>query len=51
MKTFIAALTLLLALASGISMIAMAFRADFREMAADNGEDRTRWELSRPNSE
>jgi len=51
MKTFITALTLVLALASGMSMIAMAFRADFRELAADNGGDRTTWELSRPNSE
>ena len=51
MKTFITALTLVLALASGMSMITMAFRADFRELAADNGGDRTTWELSRPNSE
>jgi len=51
MKTFITALTLVLALASGMSMIAMAFRADFRELAADNGGDRTTWELSPPNSE
>jgi hypothetical protein len=49
MKTFITALMLSVALASGISMIAMAFRADFRELAADNGGDRTTWELSRPN--
>jgi len=51
MKTFITRLTLVLALASGMSMIAMAFRADFRELAADNGGDRTTWELSPPNSE
>ena len=50
MKTFIA-LTLLLAFASGISMIALAFRADFRQLVADNGADGTTWELSRPNSE
>jgi len=50
MKTFIA-LTLLLAFASAISMIALAFRGDFRQLAADNGGDRTPWELSRPNSE
>ena len=46
MKTFIA-LTLLLAFASGISMIALAFRADFRQLAADNGGDRTVGELFR----
>ena len=51
METFITALTLLLALASGISMIAMAFRADFRQLASDSDGDRTTWELSRPNSE
>jgi hypothetical protein len=49
MKTLIA-LTLLLAFASGISMIALAFRGDFRQLAADNGADRTTWEMSRPNS-
>jgi hypothetical protein len=48
MKTFITALTLSLALASGISMVALAFRGDFRQLAADNGAT---WELSRPNSE
>jgi hypothetical protein len=51
MKTFITALTLLLALAGGISMIAMAFRADFQQLASDNDRDRTTWKLSRPNSE
>jgi len=51
MKTFITALTLLLALASGVCMIAMAFRADFRQLASDNDRDRTTWELSGPNSE
>jgi hypothetical protein len=51
MKTFITALTLFFALASGISMIALAFRADFQELAPDNGGDRTIWELPRPNSE
>jgi hypothetical protein len=50
-KTFITALTLMLALASGISMIATAFHADFRELAADHGGDRTTLEPSRPNSE
>jgi hypothetical protein len=44
MKTFITALALFIALASGLSMIALAFRADFREPAADNGGDRTTWE-------
>jgi hypothetical protein len=34
---------LVIALASGISMLALAFRADFREPAADNGGDRTTW--------
>jgi len=47
----ITALMLLLAFFGGISMIALAFRADFQELAADNGGDRTTWELSRPNSE
>jgi len=51
MRTFITALLLFFALASGISMIALAFRADFQELAADNGGDRTAWELPRPNSE
>jgi hypothetical protein len=51
MKTFITALTLFFALASGISMIALAFRADFRELSTYNGGDRTALELSRPNSE
>jgi hypothetical protein len=41
MKTFITALALVIALASGISMVALAFRADFRGTATDNGEDRT----------
>jgi hypothetical protein len=43
MKTFITALALVIALASGISMMALAFRADFREPAADNDGDRTTW--------
>jgi hypothetical protein len=51
MKTFITALMLLFALLGGISMIAMAFRADFRQLASDNDGDRTTWELSRLNSE
>jgi hypothetical protein len=51
MKTLITALTLVLALASGISMMALAFRADFQDLAAGNGGDRTTGELSRPNSE
>jgi len=51
MKTFITALTLLLALASGISMIAMAFRADFQQLASDSGGAPPTWEPSRPNSE
>jgi hypothetical protein len=51
MRTYITALMLFFALASGISMIALAFRADFQELVADNSGDRTAWELSRPNSE
>jgi hypothetical protein len=51
MKTFITALMLFVALASGISLIVMAFRADFRELAVEKHEDRTTWELSRPNLE
>jgi hypothetical protein len=51
MKTFIIALMVFFALVSGISMIALAFRADFQELAADNGEDCTTGELSRPNPE
>jgi hypothetical protein len=51
MKTFIMALVLFVALASGISMMAMAFRADFRELAADNSGDRNTWESSWPTSE
>jgi len=51
MKTFIIAVMLFFALVSGISMIPLAFRSDFRELAADNGGDRTTGELSRPNSE
>jgi hypothetical protein len=51
MKIFITALTLLLALASGISMMAFAFRADFQQLAADNYGDRTTWERPQPNSE
>jgi hypothetical protein len=43
MKTFITALALVIALASGISMIALAFRTDFREPAADNGGDWATW--------
>jgi hypothetical protein len=49
MKTFITALTLFVV--SGISMIALAFRADFQELAANNGGDWTAWESSRSNSE
>jgi hypothetical protein len=43
MKTFLTALVLVFALASGISLIAFAFRADFQEAAADKGGDRTTW--------
>ena len=50
MRTFITALLLFFALVSGISMIVLAFRADFQELAADNGGDRAAWELPRPNS-
>jgi hypothetical protein len=45
------ALTLSPALASGISMIALAFRFDFRQLAADNSGYRTAWELPLPKSE
>jgi hypothetical protein len=41
MKSFITALMLLLALLGGMSMIALAFRADFRQLAVDNGGDQT----------
>jgi hypothetical protein len=51
MKTLIIALMLFFALVSGISMIALAFGADFQDLAADNGGDRTTGELSRPNPE
>ena len=37
MKTFITALMLVFALASGISLITLAFRTDFREPAAGIG--------------
>jgi hypothetical protein len=47
MKTWITALMLFFALVSGISMIVLAFRADFGELAADNRGDRTAWGLSR----
>jgi hypothetical protein len=50
MKTFITALALVIALASGLSMIALAFRADFREPATDNGGVRTTWEWQIQNS-
>jgi hypothetical protein len=42
-KIFITALALVIALASGVSMMALAFRTDFREPAADNGGDWTTW--------
>jgi hypothetical protein len=51
MKTLITALTLLLALAGGISMIALAFRAGFQQLPADNDGYGTTSGLSRPNSE
>jgi hypothetical protein len=51
MKTFITALALVIALACSISMMALAFRTDFRESAADNGGDRTMSESPRSNSE
>jgi hypothetical protein len=51
MKTLMVALALVLALASGISMMAFAFRADFRGTAAGNGENWTVSESSRPNRE
>jgi hypothetical protein len=40
-KTFITALSLVFALAGGLSMMALAFRSDFRELAADVGGDWT----------
>ena len=40
-KTFITALALVVALAGGVSMIALAFRSDFREPVADIGGDWT----------
>jgi hypothetical protein len=43
MKTFIIALMLFFALASGISMMVLAFRSDFGELAADKARDRTNW--------
>jgi hypothetical protein len=46
----ITALMLLLALLGGMSMIALAFRTDFQELAVDSGGDQTTWEPSRPNS-
>jgi hypothetical protein len=42
MKTFITALMLVFALASGIFLITVAFRTDFREPAAGIG-DWTMW--------
>jgi hypothetical protein len=39
MKTFITALALVIALAGGISMVALAFRADFRGPAATDLHD------------
>jgi len=51
MKTCITALMLFFALATGISMMAAAFRADFSEHSVSNGGDQTALELSRPNSE
>jgi hypothetical protein len=43
MKTFITALALVFAVAGGISLIALAFRTDFREPAVDNSGDRATW--------
>ena len=43
MKNFITALALAFALAGGISLITLAFPADFHYFAADNGGDRTTW--------
>jgi hypothetical protein len=43
MKTFITALALAFAVAGGISLVTLAFRADFHYSAADNGGDRTTW--------
>jgi hypothetical protein len=51
MKTFITMLMLFFALASGMSMIALAFRADFQGLSDATGGDRTASNLSRPNSE
>jgi hypothetical protein len=49
MKTLIIAVMLFFALGSGISMVVLAFRTDFREPGADNGGYRTALELFRPN--
>jgi hypothetical protein len=49
MKTFITALALVIALASGIFMVALAFRADFRDpppIMAETGQ----WEWRNQNS-
>jgi hypothetical protein len=49
-KTLITALALVFALAGGISMLALAFRTDFRGPTADNGGDWTMSEPPRPNT-
>ena len=43
MKTLITALMLVLALASGISLITLAFRTDFRDDPAAGNGDWTTW--------
>jgi hypothetical protein len=50
MKSLIIALALVFALAGGISMMALAFRADFQGPAADNDGDWTMSEPPRPDT-
>jgi hypothetical protein len=50
MKTIIIALALVFALAGGISMMALALRADFRGPATDNGGNWTMSESPRSNA-
>jgi hypothetical protein len=50
MKTIIIALALVFALAGGISMMALALRADFRGPATANGGNWTMSESPRPNT-
>jgi hypothetical protein len=49
-KALITALALLFALAGGISMLALAFRTDFRRATADDGGDWTMRDSPPPNT-